>query len=117
VTCAHAALLAESRRLERSSVDATLSLGAAIRVHQVMLELIPERLRSVADEEVIAELRAEERSLGENLDYLKSLYAAEPDSPDVDALAAALLERIRQHLDRSDRVLFRPLQSLYRAQK
>jgi hypothetical protein len=113
VAGAHAALLDESRRIERSSVDVTLSLGAALRLHQVMLELIPDPLRSFANEEIVAELGIEERGLAENLDYLKSLHAAEPNSPDVNPLAAALLDRIRQHLERSERVLFRPLQRLY----
>lgn len=117
VAGAHAALLDESRRIERSSVDVTLSLGAALHLHQVMLELIPDPLRSIASEEIVAELGIEQRSLAENLDYLRSLHAAEPDSPDVEPLAAALLDRIRQHLERSDRVLFRALQRLYPDEK
>lgn len=114
---AHAALLDESRRIERSSVDVALSLGAALHLHQVMLELIPDPLRSFANEEIVGELGLEARSLAENLDYLRSLHAAEPDSPDVDPLAAAVLDRIRQHLERSERMLFRPLQRLYPEEK
>lgn len=116
---AHDALLdqANAQREKDPSTDVLLSLGAGVRVHQVMMELIPESLRAVADEAVVAELGAEAKRLDENLDYLKSLRAAEPHSPDVAPLAAALLERIRQHLERCDRALFRPLQRLYPNEK
>lgn len=114
VTDAHSALLERCRRVERPSVDVALSLGAAVRVHQVMVELIPEPLRSFADEGILAELGVEERRLEENLDYMKSLSEAEPDSRDVRELAEALVERMRQHLERSDRVFFRPLEHLSR---
>jgi hypothetical protein len=114
LTGAHSALLEHCRRVESPSVDVALSLGAAVRIHQVMVELIPEPLRSLTDEGIAAELGLEERSLAENLDYLGSLSEAEPDSPDVSELAAALVERMRQHLERSHRALFGPLEHLSR---
>jgi hypothetical protein len=115
VAGAHDALLGEANvhRENGPSADLLLALGAGVRIHHVMMELIPDSLRSVADEGLIAELGVEATRLDENLDYLKSLCAAEPQSPDVAPLTAALLDRIRQHLERCDRVLFRPLQRLY----
>lgn len=110
----HSALLEQGRAVARPSVDVALSLGAAVRVHQVMVELIPEPLRSLTDEGIVADLGREERGLAENLDYLRSLSKAEPESPDVSELATALVERIRQHLERSHRALFGPLEHVSR---
>jgi hypothetical protein len=113
---AHRALLDEARahREQHPALDIALSLGAGVRVHQVMVELIPDSLRSVADEGLIEALGVESRRLEENLDFLKSMSETEPRSPDVGPLSAALVERIREHLERSDRALFRPLEHLYR---
>ena len=54
-----------------------------------------------------AELAHEHDDIGEDLKLLEWLIATTPDSPDVEILAAAVLRRMRQHVERDGRLLTR----------
>jgi hypothetical protein len=54
-----------------------------------------------------AELAHEHDEIGEDLELLRWLLATTPDSPDVAILAAAVVRRIRQHVERDGRLLLR----------
>jgi hypothetical protein len=54
-----------------------------------------------------AELGHEHRELDEDLKLLEWLVTTTPDSPDVDILAAAVVRRMRNHVERDGRLLLR----------
>lgn len=54
-----------------------------------------------------AELGHEHDEIGEDLKLLEWLIATTPDSPDVEILAAAVVRRVRQHVERDGRLLRR----------
>jgi len=54
-----------------------------------------------------AELTHEHDEIDEDLKLLEWLLATGPDSPDVDILAAAIVRRVRQHVERDGRLLLR----------
>ncbi len=54
-----------------------------------------------------AELGHEHDEIGEDLKLLEWLIATTPDSPDVGILAAAVVRRVRQHVERDGRLLQR----------
>ena len=66
-------------------------------------------LNRFLDHAVLEQLLAERRSLADDLDLLESLSEASSKSPDIEALAIALLGRIEDLLEREDRVLYQPL--------
>ncbi|SRR6266545_2198634 len=54
-----------------------------------------------------AELGHEHDEIGEDLKLLEWLIATTPDSPDVEILSAAVIRRVRQHVERDGRLLVR----------
>lgn len=54
-----------------------------------------------------AELGHEHDDISEDLKLLEWLLATTPDSPDVGILSAAVLRRVRQHVERDGRLLLR----------
>jgi hypothetical protein len=54
-----------------------------------------------------AELSHEHRELNADLKLLEWLAATTPDSPDVDILAATVVRRMRNHVERDGRLLLR----------
>ena len=109
---ANARLLARAKRTSGESADAVLNLGAGIVFLNQMTNCLVGSLESLLDEAVQQQLAADERDLAENLDHLDVLCDTEPDSADIAALATALVERMREHLERKDRVVFRLLKHL-----
>lgn len=110
---AHRSLLSRARATECHCPDATLGLGVALELHRAMMGLVPDSARAFLDENVVDELDAEGESIAENLAHLASLSESEPGASEIDPLAAALLRRIRAHLERYDRAVFRPLRRFY----
>lgn len=110
---AHRSLLSRARTTECACVDATLSLGVALELHRAMIGFFPEPARAFLDENVVAEIDAEGGRIAENLAHLASLRESDPASSEIEPLAAALLRRMRAHLERHDRAVFRPLSRFY----
>jgi hypothetical protein len=54
-----------------------------------------------------AELSHEHDEISEDLKLLEWLLATTPESPDVDILAAAVVRRMREHVERDGRLLLR----------
>ena len=110
---AHAALLHRAGRTHHESAEAVQNLGAALVFHDVVMQLLPEPYLNVVDEGVIEQLSSEQQSLSQNLEHLQSLCDSDPSSSDIETLAAALLERMRNHLDRSERAIYVPLKRFF----
>ena len=54
-----------------------------------------------------AELGHEHDEMREDLQLLEWLLSTSPDSPDIDILAAAVVDRMRKHVERDGRLLLR----------
>ena len=54
-----------------------------------------------------AELAHEHDEMREDLQLLEWLLSTSPDSPDIDILAAAVVDRMRKHVERDGRLLLR----------
>ena len=93
-------------------IQAVLSLGAAVLAHGSLERLHLERVLRLVDPSVLRELGQEHQRLQEHLELLRELQQSEPGSEDVAILAAALLERLREHIDRDERTLYRPMARL-----
>lgn len=103
----HHRLLELARDTDSSDVAAVLALGTAVLLHGSLEPAHLSRALSLADPVVREELRSDHSILDESLRLLGELQESEPGSPDVDALAAAVLARVRAHLERDDRTLYR----------
>lgn len=93
-------------------VQAILVLAAAVLLHG---ELEPAHLGAVrrfVDPAVLDELANEHADLAEDVDCLRELRDDDPDAPDTRLLAAAIRQRVLSHLERDERVLYRPLRRL-----
>ncbi len=102
----HGDLLARAERLAPSDVSAVLNLGAAVVLHGFLERAYLQPRCPLLDSAVITEMAAEHDHLAAHLPLLDELFRAEPGSPDVGPLSAALLERLRAHLARDNRVFY-----------
>ena len=84
-----------------------LDLGTAVVLHGALERRWLLSLRPMLDKAAIAQLDEEHERLEDDLDLLESIVEANPDSPDVASLCTALLERLRDHVARDERVLYR----------
>lgn len=105
---ANRALIRRAQRTDCHCPSAVLNLGASVASLSTQASCLFE-LNRLLDEAVLEELFAERRSLADDLDLLESLSEASSKSPDIEALASALLDRIENLLEREDRVLYQPL--------
>ncbi len=106
VTRAHGRL---ARRLAEARPDPreVLDLGTAVILHGALERRILLAQAPVLDQAAVAQLDEEHARLEEDLELLESILASNPDSPDVESLCDALLGRLRGHVARDDRVLYR----------
>ena len=102
------ALLRRARRTRCGCPSAVLNLGASVAALATHRACVVELNRFLGDA-TLAELASERRRLAEDLALLDDLSQTGSESPDVAALAAALLRRIRTLVEREDRVLYQPL--------
>jgi hypothetical protein len=84
-----------------------LDLGTAVILHGALERRWLLALRPMLDKAAIAQFDQEHERLDDDLDLLESIVEANPDSPDVASLCTALLERLREHVARDERVLYR----------
>jgi hypothetical protein len=106
VTRAHGRLarrLAEARPEPRDVLD----LGTAVILHGALERRLLLAPSPVLDQAALAQLEEEHARLEDDLELLESILETNPDSPDVAPLCTALLERLRDHVARDDRVLYR----------
>ncbi len=106
-------LVAQQRAL-RERLDALgsagregLALGAEVLQFAEHEERAFFPLLPLLDPIARAELGHEHDEIGEDLKLLEWLIATTPDSPDVEILAAAVVRRVRQHVERDGRLLIR----------
>lgn len=100
------ALLARLEPLHPSAQE-ILRLGAEVlefaeREEDAFFPLLP-----LLDPIARAELGHEHDEIGEDLKLLEWLLATTPDSPDVEILAAAVIRKLRNHVERDGRLLLR----------
>ena len=79
-------------------------MAFALCEHEVLADVL-----KLLDPAVRAELAAEHQQLAEDLSLLEWLLRTTPDSPDVSVLSMSLARRMRQHLERDQRLLNKSL--------
>jgi hypothetical protein len=109
---AHGRLLGWARLASEPRVEATLAFGAAVSLHALLEPELLAAQHNLLDPAVAEELVADHARLAEDLDLLAELAAAEPASPDLPPLAAALREHLLRHVERDERALYGPLARL-----
>jgi len=102
------ALIHRAQRTDCRCPSAVLNLGASVAAIPALASCLFE-LNRFLDEALLDELLAERRKLADDLDLLERLSEASATSPDIEALATALVRRIESLLEREDRVLYQPL--------
>lgn len=108
-----AALLAEQRALEQRIHELGPCVEETLIVGQALLSFAEREGNAFSavtpwlDPAVHQELAMEHQQIAEDLQLLDWLVRTTPDSPDVTVLTAALLRRMRQHIDRDGRLLAR----------
>lgn len=105
----------QAERTRSGDVQAVLNLGAAVLLHASLEPAHLERVLRLVDPTVRRELADEHEHLEEDLDLLQELNDTEPEAEDVALLADAVLARLRAHLERDERTLYRPLDRLLEA--
>lgn len=106
VTRAHERL---ARRLAEARPDPreVLDLGTAVVLHGALERRVLLAQAPVIDQAALAQFDEEHARLADDLELLESILDTAPDSPDVAPLCRALLDRLRGHVARDDRVLYR----------
>lgn len=84
-----------------------LALGEALLSFAVREDVAFSVLSPLLDPAARAELSTDHRQIAEDLGLLEWLVGTTPDSPDVAALSASLVRRMRQHIERDGRLLDR----------
>lgn len=89
-----------------SAVATILDLGMVVGLHGLLERVLAHLSHPLLDAGVVAQLEREHEWLDEHLDLLESLWRSEPDSADLPPLAAAVLERLTEHVSRDQRLLY-----------
>lgn len=106
-----AALLEEQRALEARIHDLTPCAEEALIVGEALLAFAGREdeafsaLAPLLDPAAQQELVTEHQQIAEDLTLLDWLVRTTPDSPDVAVLTTSLVRRMRQHIDRDERLL------------
>lgn len=95
--------------LESGDVVGILDVGSAVLFHGGLEAAALHAWNPLLDRSVLRALRDEHARLSEELGCLEELWRDDPDAPDVAALAAALRRRLIDHLERDERLVYRPL--------
>jgi hypothetical protein len=106
VVHAHQRLMRRLATAKPNPAD-VLNLGTAVILHGTLERRWLIGLRPLLDRAAAAQLDEEHVRLEEDLELLESIFETCPDSPDVGPLCGALLDRLREHVDRDERVLYR----------
>ncbi len=93
-----------------TAVPAVLDLGAAVLLHGMLEHELDSLRHPLLDDVVRAQLQREHDEFAEDLELLDSLWRQEPSSSDLASLSAAVLERLKQHLAKDQRMTYDPLE-------
>lgn len=93
-------------------VQAILVLAAAVLLHGELESAHLAPVLRFVDPAVRRELTHAHRRLAEDAAYLQELYEREDGSDDLPLLAAAVRRQLLAHLERDERVLYRPMERL-----
>ena len=109
----------EHRRLRRlaaaitaDDLEAVLGLGSAVVLHGLVEEDRLYHVHRYLDPAVRRQLIDEHREIGRHLELLEQLREANPKGHDLETLSIAVLDRLQRHLERDERVVYRPLRRL-----
>jgi len=102
----HARLVHRIGETGPAAVASILDLGMVARLHGVLEQVVSHLAHPLLDAGVVAQLQQEHEWLAEHLELLESLWRAEPESADLPPLAAAVLERLTEHVARDQRLLY-----------
>ena len=108
----HRRLLGRAAHTHGNNVAAVLNLGVAVLVHGAIEPLLLEPVLRWVDPTVRNELEDEHASLERDLRFLEEMSLSEPGSDDTTTLSEAILDRLRRHVLRDERTLYRPLEKL-----
>lgn len=109
---AHHGLRRRVERLRAASPEAVLGIGAAVVFHGALEEQWLHRSSAVLEPAIIEQLASEHARLTDDLELLESLFDSTLDSSDLASLSHALLDRLRAHIARDDRVFYQSLPKL-----
>lgn len=105
----HRALLELAASTRPENIEAVLNLGAAVLMHGLLEPAVLEPVLRLVDPSVREALRDEHTALADDLALLAELHRDGSQAADAEALAGALHARLREHLARDERTLYRPL--------
>lgn len=103
----HRALIDLAATTTPTDVPAVRILGAAVLLHGLLEPACLAPILRLVDPTVRQQLAEEHEQLNADLSLLGELHRS--DDADAPVLASALHERLRRHLDRDERTLYRPL--------
>jgi hypothetical protein len=108
----HLALTELALETSPDDVQAILNLGSAVLLHGLLEPACLQAVLRIVDPAVRQQLNDDHDGLRADLALLAELHRGEEaagEAGDTQALAAALHARLRQHVERDDRTLYRPL--------
>lgn len=105
----HRRLQRRAARTDAAEIDAVLGLGSAVVLHGLLEQARIYAVHPCLDPRLIEDLVEEHSRIAEDLVLLEEVTEGRSDDADRDALAAALLDRLRRHLERDQRALYGPL--------
>lgn len=108
----HRTLLARAKSTSVDDVTAILNLGSAVVLHGVLERSQVYAANPYLANAVIEQFTAEHARLADDLALLEDFRQSDPESPDLVALSASLLERLLDHVERDERTLYRSLERL-----
>jgi len=105
----HHTLLARAKCTGVEDVTAILNLGSAVVLHGVLERSQVYAANPYLADAVIEQFTADHARLADDLALLEDFRQSDPESPDLVALSASLLERLLDHVERDERTLYRSL--------
>jgi hypothetical protein len=105
----HRTLLARAKCTSVDDVTAILNLGSAVVLHGVLERSQVYAANPYLAGAVIEQFTADHARLADDLALLEDFRQSDPESPDLVALSASLLERLLDHVERDERTLYRSL--------
>lgn len=106
----HHTLVARAKCTRGDDVTAILNLGSAVLLHGVLERSQVYAANQYLASAVIEQFAVDHARLADDLALLEDFRQSDPESADLVALSASLLERLLEHLERDERTLYRSLE-------